>query len=298
MRSKKLGLRYLSHPDLEVVDPEHDERFNEVWPHYHQLMARRGVTPDVAKAMVRKHNTIIGALMIELGYGDAMICGVNASFNNQVDYIRDITGSSLKSGTMAAMNVIFSSDYTLFLCDTHINEDPTAEQIAEIALMAAEKVKRFGMVPKIALVSHSNFGNRRTASSIKMAKAREILAEIAPDLEMDGEMHADAALSEKIRKSSLPSSSLSGQANVLVMPNLDAGNITYNLLKMTSGGIVLGPVLLGTNKAIHVLTTSTTTRRIINMATLAAADAQGETRVPEGLIESKIQSAVKKTDSE
>lgn len=298
MRSKKLGLRYLSHPDLEVVDPEHDERFNEVWPHYHKLMARRGVTPDVAKAMVRKHNTIIGALMIELGYGDAMICGVNASFNNQVDYIRDITGSSLKSGTMAAMNVIFSSDYTLFLCDTHINEDPTAEQIAEIALMAAEKVKRFGMVPKIALVSHSNFGNRRTASSIKMAKAREILAEIAPDLEMDGEMHADAALSEKIRKSSLPSSSLSGQANVLVMPNLDAGNITYNLLKMTSGGIVLGPVLLGTNKAIHVLTTSTTTRRIINMATLAAADAQGETRVPEGLIESKIQSAVKKTDSE
>lgn len=298
MRSKKLGLRYLSHPDLEVVDPEHDERFNEVWPHYHQLMARRGVTPDVAKAMVRKHNTIIGALMIELGYGDAMICGVNASFNNQVDYIRDITGSSLKSGTMAAMNVIFSSDYTLFLCDTYINEDPTAEQIAEIALMAAEKVKRFGMVPKIALVSHSNFGNRRTASSIKMAKAREILAEIAPDLEMDGEMHADAALSEKIRKSSLPSSSLSGQANVLVMPNLDAGNITYNLLKMTSGGIVLGPVLLGTNKAIHVLTTSTTTRRIINMATLAAADAQGETRVPEGLIESKIQSAVKKTDSE
>ncbi|OFV49436.1 NADP-dependent malic enzyme [Oligella urethralis] len=298
MRSKKLGLRYLSHPDLEVVDPEHDERFNEVWPHYHQLMARRGVTPDVAKAMVRKHNTIIGALMIELGYGDAMICGVNASFNNQVDYIRDITGSSLKSGTMAAMNVIFSSDYTLFLCDTHINEDPTAEQIAEIALMAAEKVKRFGMVPKIALVSHSNFGNRRTASSIKMAKAREILAEIAPDLEMDGEMHADAALSEKIRKSSLPSSSLSGQANVLVMPNLDAGNITYNLLKMTSGGIVLGPVLLGTNKAIHVLTTSTTTRRIINMATLAAADAQGETRVPEGLIESKIQSVAKKTDIE
>lgn len=298
MRSKKLGLRYLSHPDLEVVDPEHDERFNEVWPHYHQLMARRGVTPDVAKAMVRKHNTIIGALMIELGYGDAMICGVNSSFNNQVDYIRDITGSSLKSGTMAAMNVIFSSDYTLFLCDTHINEDPSAEQIAEIALMAAEKVKRFGMVPKVALVSHSNFGNRRSASSIKMAKAREILAEIAPDLEMDGEMHADAALSEKIRRSSLPSSSLSGKANVLVMPNLDAGNITYNLLKMTSGGIVLGPVLLGTNKAIHVLTTSTTTRRIINMATLAAADAQGETRVPEGLIESKIQSAVKKIETE
>ncbi|WP_432786795.1 NADP-dependent malic enzyme [Oligella sp. MSHR50489EDL] len=298
MRSKKLGLRYLSHPDLEVVDPEHDERFNEVWPHYHQQMARRGVTPDVAKAMVRKHNTIIGALMIELGYGDAMICGVNSSFNNQVDYIRDITGSLLKSGTMAAMNVIFSSDYTLFLCDTHINEDPSAEQIAEIALMAAEKVKRFGMVPKVALVSHSNFGNRHSASAIKMAKAREILAEIAPDLEMDGEMHADAALSEKIRRSSLPSSSLSGKANVLVMPNLDAGNITYNLLKMTSGGIVLGPVLLGTNKAIHVLTTSTTTRRIINMATLAAADAQGETRVPEGLIESKIQSAVKKIETE
>ncbi|MDO5667471.1 MAG: NADP-dependent malic enzyme [Alcaligenaceae bacterium] len=298
MRSKKLGLRYLNHPDLEIVDPEHDDRFNEVWPRYHQLLARQGVTPNVAKAMVRKHNTVIGALMIDMDYADAMICGVNSGFSNQVNFIRDIAGSSLKSGTMAAMNVIFSPDYTLFLCDTHINEDPTAEQIAEIALMAAEKVKRFGMVPKVALVSHSNFGNRRTTSSIKMAKAREILAEIAPDLEMDGEMHADAALSESIRKSSLPSSTLSGKANVLVMPNLDAGNITYNLLKMTSGGIVLGPVLLGTNKAIHVLTTSTTTRRIINMATLAAADAQGETKVPEGLVESKMQSASKKTDTE
>lgn len=298
MRTTKLGLRYLNHPDLEIVDPERDDRFNEVWPRYHQLLDRRGATPNVAKAMVRKHNTVIGALMIDMNYADAMICGVNSGFSNQVNFIRDITGSSLKSGTMAAMNVIFSPDYTLFLCDTHINEDPTAEQIAEIALMAAEKVKRFGMVPKVALVSHSNFGNHRTASSIKMAKAREILAEIAPDLEMDGEMHADAALSETIRKSSLPSSTLSGKANVLVMPNLDAGNITYNLLKMTSGGIVLGPVLLGTNKAIHVLTTSTTTRRIINMATLAAADAQGETRVPEGVIESKMQGAGKKSETE
>ena len=292
MRLNKLGLRYLSHPDIEIVDPEHDDRFNEVWPLYHKLLARKGVTPAVAKSLVRKHNTVIGALMIEVGFADAMICGVNTGFNRQVNFIRDITGTSLKSGTMAAMNVIFSPDYTFFLCDTHINEDPTAEQIAEIALMAAEKVKRFGMVPKVALVSHSNFGDRQTASSLKMAKAREILAEIAPDLEMDGEMHADAALSEKIRKTALPDSTLSGKANVLVMPNLDAGNITYNLLKMTSGGIVLGPVLLGTNKAIHVLTTSTTTRRIINMATLAAADAQGETRVPEGLVESKIQCAI------
>lgn len=296
MRTNKLGLRYLSHPDLEIVDPEQDDRFNQVWPRYHELLARRGATPNVAKAMVRKHNTIIGALMLDLDYADAMICGVSTNFNNQVNFIRDINGTSLKSGTMAAMNVIFTPDYTLFLCDTHINENPSAEQIAEIALMAAEKVKRFGMVPKVALVSHSNFGNHRTASALKMAKAREILAEIAPDLEVDGEMHADAALSETIRHDALPSSTLSGKANVLVMPNLDAGNITYNLLKMTSGGIVLGPVLLGANKATHVLTTSTTTRRIINMATLAAADAQGETRVPEGLVESKMLSASKKED--
>ena len=164
--------------------------------------------------------------------------------------------------------------------------------------MAAEKVKRFGMVPKVALVSHSNFGNHRTASSTKMAKARAILANIAPDLEVDGEMHADAALSESIRHNALPSSTLSGRANVLVMPNLDAGNITYNLLKMTSGGVVLGPVLLGSTKPIHVLTTSTTTRRIINMATLAAADAQGETKVPEGLVDSKLQSKKSEDSSE
>lgn len=297
MRLNKLGLRYLNHNDLEIVDPEKDDRFNDVWPLYHQQLARRGVTPDVAKAMVRKHNTIIGALMIELDFADAMVCGVGTNFDNQVNYIRDINGSTLNSGTMAAMNVIFSPDHTLFLCDTHINENPTAQQIAEIALMAAEKVKRFGMVPKVALVSHSNFGNHQSASSIKMAKAREILAAIAPDLEVDGEMHADAALSESIRHKALPSSSLTGKANVLVMPNLDAGNITYNLLKMTSGGIVLGPILLGASKAVHVLTTSTTTRRIINMATLAAADAQGETRVPEGVVESKFKSAAKKIEA-
>lgn len=298
MRTKKLGLRYLNNPDLEIVDPEQDARFNEVWQHLHNQLARQGVTPNAAKELVRKHNTIIGALMIELGYADAMICGVTTDFDQQVDFIRDITGSTLKSGTMAAMNVIFSPEHTLFLCDTHINEDPTAEQIAEIALMAAEKVKRFGMVPKVALVSHSNFGNHRTASSLKMAKAREILAEIAPDLEVDGEMHADAALSERIRYSALPSSTLSGKANVLVMPNLDAGNITYNLLKMTSGGVVLGPVLLGSKKPIHVLTTSTTTRRIINMATLAAADAQGETRIEQGVIESKLESTSKNADTD
>ncbi len=291
MRTKKLGLRYLNNPDLEIVDPEQDARFNEVWQHLHNLLARQGVTPNAAKELVRKHNTIIGALMIELDYADAMICGVTTDFDQQVDFIRDITGSTLKSGTMGAMNVIFSPEHTLFLCDTHINENPNAEQIAEIALMAAEKVKRFGMVPKVALVSHSNFGNHRTASSLKMAKAREILAEIAPDLEVDGEMHADAALSERIRYNALPSSTLSGKANLLVMPNLDAGNIAYNLLKMTSNGIVLGPVLLGCKKPIHVLTTSTTTRRIINMATLAAADAQGETRIQQGVLESKFESA-------
>lgn len=288
MRCQKLGLRYLGHPDLEVVNPDSDPRFNEVWSLFHERLARQGVTPETAKSMVRKHNTIIGSLMLELDYGDAMICGVNTSFNRQLRFLRDINGASLKSGTMAAMNVIFTPDYTLFLCDTHINEDPTAEQIAEIAVMAAEKVKRFGITPKVALVSHSNFGDRQTASSLKMAKARSILAEMAPDLEMDGEMHADAALSQSIRQQLLPASTLKGRANVLVMPHLDSGNITYNLLKMTSGGIVLGPILLGCSKPVHILTTSTTTRRIINMATVAAADAAGETNLPDDMIESKV----------
>jgi len=273
MRVKKLGLRLAAGTNVEIVNPEDDERFNETWTAYYKLKGRDGITPNVAKAMVRKHNTLIGVLLIERGDADAMICGVGSRFDNQLKYVSEVIG--LKEGvtTYAAMNVLILPDQTLFICDTHVNEDPTDEQIADITIQAADEMIRFGIQPKIALLSHSNFGSRPSDSSRKMASARSLIAERRPDLEVDGEMHADAALSERIRLDAYPDSTLSGRANLLIMPNLDTGNITYNMLKMTgSHGIAMGPILLGAAKPVHILTTSTTTRRIVNMTALAVVD--------------------------
>lgn len=226
---------------MEVVNPEDDERFNETWTAYYKLKGRDGVTPNVAKAMVRKHNTLIGVLLMDRGDADAMICGVGSRFDNQLKYVSEVIG--LKEGvtTYAAMNVLILPDQTLFICDTHVNEDPTDEQVADITIQAADEMIRFGIQPKIALLSHSNFGSRPSDSSRKMASARRLIAQRRPDLEVDGEMHADAALSERIRLDAYPDSTLAGRANLLIMPNLDTGNITYNMLKMTgSHGIAMG----------------------------------------------------------
>ncbi|MDS1142144.1 NADP-dependent malic enzyme [Pusillimonas sp. SM2304] len=277
MRIKKFGLRLAIGKDVEVVDPEDDSRFNETWSAYYKLKGRDGVTPEIAKAMVRKHNSLIGVMLLQRGDADAMICGVTSRFDNQLRYVDEVIG--LKSGakTYAAMNVLMLPTQTLFICDTHVNEDPTAEQIADMTIQAAQEVHRFGVVPKVALLSHSNFGSRSSASSRKMAEARRIIAERAPDLEVDGEMHADSALSEKIRLKSFPDSTLKGPANLLITPNLDTGNITYNMLKMTgSNGVTMGPVLLGAARPVHILTTSSTVRRIVNMTALAVVDAQQE----------------------
>lgn len=277
MRIQKFGLRLTAGKDFEVVDPEDDARFNETWTGYYKLKGRDGVTPDIAKAMVRKHNSLIGVMLLQRGDADAMICGVSSRFDNQLRYVDEVIG--LKSGvkTYAAMNVLMLPTQTLFICDTHVNEDPTAEQIADMTIQAAQEVLRFGVVPKVALLSHSNFGSRPSASSRKMAEAREILAQRAPDLEVDGEMHADSALSEKIRLKAFPDSTLKGPANLLITPNLDTGNITYNMLKMTgSNGVTMGPVLLGAARPVHILTTSSTVRRIVNMTALAVVDAQQE----------------------
>ncbi|ETF00479.1 malic enzyme [Advenella kashmirensis W13003] len=273
MRVKKLGLRLAAGTNMEIVNPEDDERFNETWTAYYKLKGRDGITPNVAKAMVRKHNTLIGVLLIDRGDADAMICGVGSRFDNQLKYVSEVIG--LKEGvtTYAAMNVLILPDQTLFICDTHVNEDPSDEQIADITIQAADEMIRFGIQPKIALLSHSNFGSRPSDSSRKMASARRLIAQRRPDLEVDGEMHADAALSERIRLDAYPDSTLSGRANLLIMPNLDTGNITYNMLKMTgSHGIAMGPILLGAAKPVHILTTSTTTRRIVNMTALAVVD--------------------------
>ena len=277
MRIRKFGLRLQPGVDFEIVNPEADDRFNETWQAYYKLRARHGVTPDIAKSMIRKHNTLIGAMLLQRGDVDALLCGVSSKYDNQLRYVQEVIG--LKSGarTLAAMNVLTLPTQTLFICDTHVNEDPTAEEIADMTIQAAEEMKRFGVVPKVALLSHSNFGSRPTASSLKMAEARRLLAERAPELEVDGEMHADAALSETIRMRAHPDTTLRGPANLMILPNLDAGNITYNMLKMTgSNGVAMGPILLGAARPVHILTTSSTVRRIVNMTALAVVDAQQE----------------------
>ncbi len=277
MRIKKFGLRLVPGQNIEIVDPENDSRFNETWNAYYKLRGREGVTPDIAKAMVRKHNSLIGVMLLQRGDADAMICGVASRFDNQLRYVQEVIGLKAGAQTYAAMNVLMLPTQTLFICDTHVNEDPTAEQIADMTIQAADEVRRFGIVPKVALLSHSNFGSRPTASSTKMAQARRIIQERAPDLEVDGEMHADSALSEKIRAKAFPDTTLSGAANLLITPNLDTGNITYNMLKMTgSNGVAMGPVLLGAARPVHILTTSSTVRRIVNMTALAVVDAQQE----------------------
>src|SRR5690606_22183214 len=277
MRIKKFGLRLTPGQNIEIVNPEDDERFNETWNGYYKLQGRNGVTPDIAKAMVRKHNSLIGVMLLQRGDADALLCGAASRYDNQLRYVDEVIGLREGAQTYAAMNVLMLPDQTLFICDTHVNENPTAEQIADMTIQAAAEVLRFGVVPKIALLSHSNFGSRVTESSKKMARARQIIAERAPQLEVDGELHADAALSEKIRLKAYPDSTLKGPANLLITPNLDTGNITYNMLKMTgSNGVAMGPVLLGAARPVHILTTSATVRRIVNMTALAVVDAQQE----------------------
>ncbi|NDY82642.1 NADP-dependent malic enzyme [Orrella sp. NBD-18] len=277
MRVKKMGLRLEAGRNIEIVDPEDDVRFTESWTEYYKLKGREGVTPTIAKAMVRKHNTLIGVLLLKRGDGDALLCGISSRFDNQLNYVEDVIGLKPGASTFAAMNVLMLTDQTLFICDTHVNEDPTAEQVADMTIQAAQEMRRFGIVPKVALVSHSNFGSRPTQSSRKMAQARQLISERAPTLEVDGEMHADSALSESIRMASYPDSTLKGSANLLIAPNLDTGNVTYNLLKMTgSNGVAMGPVLLGAARPVHILTTSATVRRVINMTALAVVNAQME----------------------
>lgn len=277
MRIKKYGLRLTVGQDIEIVNPEDDERFNETWTAYYKLQGRNGVTPDIAKAMVRKHNSLIAVMLLQRGDADAMICGVASRFDNQLKYVQEVIGLKPGAQTYAAMNVLMLPTQTLFICDTHVNENPSAEQIADMTIQAADEILRFGVIPKVALLSHSNFGSRSTASSRKMAEARQLISERTPTLEVDGEMHADSALSEKIRLKSFPDSTLKGPANLLIMPNLDTGNITYNMLKMTgSNGVAMGPVLLGAARPVHILTTSSTVRRIVNMTALAVVDAQQE----------------------
>ena len=273
-RIKRYGLRVAAGEDFEIVNPESDTRYREVWSEYHKIMGRQGVTPDVARARVRQYSTLIGAMLLRRGEGDAMLCGTFGTHDEHLRHVDEVIGRGAGQRIFAAMNVLLLPGRSLFICDTYVNENPDAEEIAEMTLMAAEGVRRFGLTPKVALLSHSNFGSSRSESARKMAHARQLLEARAPGLEVDGEMQGDAALSEDIRNKAYPDARLRGEANLLVMPNLDAANIAFNLLKITGGeGITIGPILLGCARPVHVLTPSATVRRIVNMTALASVDA-------------------------
>jgi malate dehydrogenase (oxaloacetate-decarboxylating)(NADP+) len=271
-RIHRLGLRIQAGQHFEVVNPENDPRYRAYWMEYHRLMQRSGVTQELAKTEMRLSHTLIGAMLIRMGDADAMLCGTISRPQHHLHYISEVTGLRPGASVFAAMNILRLPNRTLFVCDTHVNFDPTAEQVAEITMLAAEEVRRFGITPKVALLSHSNFGSFDNASAHKMGVARELLEHRAPNLEVEGEMHGDVALSEELRTRLFPNSRLKGEANLLIMPNLDAANIAFNLLKMVAGeGATIGPVLLGAAKSVHILTSTATVRRIVNMSALAVA---------------------------
>ena len=273
-RIERAGLRMKAERDFDLVNPEDDPRYRQYWEAYHRLLAREGVTPDVAKAVMRRSNTAIGAMMVKLGDADAMLCGLVGRYDAHLEHVEAIVGRRADAPCLAAMNALMLDKHTLFIADTFVNEDPSAEQLAGIAKMAAEEVRRFGLPPKVAFLSHSLFGSSRRPSARKMREACERFRELAPDIEADGEMHGDAALNEEIRGRFLMDSRLTGTANVLILPNLDAANILFNVLKVTGGqGVTVGPVLLGANAPVHILTPSSTMRRVVNMTALAVADA-------------------------
>ena len=269
-RIKKLGLRIRANEHFELVDPESDPRYQEYWSEYHKLMQLKGVTSDRAETDIRRHNTLIASMLVRMNAADAMLCGTASLPHKHLRYIDEVIGHHPNANVYAAMNILILPKHTLFICDTHVNVDPTAEQIAEMTLLAVEEVRRFGLTPKVALLSHSNFGSHDNASAIKMNKAHELLEALSPELEIDGEMHGDTALSEKLRMEIFPEAHLKGAANLLIMPNLDAANIAYNLLKVTAGdGITIGSILLGANNSVHILTATATVRRLVNMSALA-----------------------------
>ena len=278
-RIEQFGLRLKPGTDFEVVNPESDKRYRDYWMAYHKLTERKGVTPQFAKVEMRRRFTLIGAMMIHLGDADGMICGTFGSNDQHLQYIDQIIGKRPGANVYAAMNGLILQNRQVFIVDTHVNLDPSADEIAEITVMAADELRRFGIAPKVALLSHSNFGSSAGVSAVKMRDALALIQTRAPELEVDGEMHGDSALDASVRKSLFPNSRLTGEANLLVMPNMDAANIAYNLLKTTAGGgIAIGPVLLGAARAAHILTPSATVRRIVNMTALAVVDAQSHGR--------------------
>jgi len=273
-RIEKFGLRMRPDVDFETINPEYDERYREYWQEYLSMTRRKGVTEQYAKLEMRRRHTLIGSMMIHKGNADGMICGTFGTVPLHLHYIDQVLGKREGVNVYAAMNALILPDRQVVIVDTHVNENPTAEQLAEITILAAEEMRRFGLEARAALLSHSNFGTSNSESARKMRAALSIIRERAPDLEVDGEMHGDVALDPALLKSMMPDSPLKRDANLLVLPNIDAANISYNLLKTAAGnGIAIGPILLGCSKPVHVLTPSATVRRIVNMTALCVMDA-------------------------
>jgi malate dehydrogenase (oxaloacetate-decarboxylating)(NADP+) len=277
MRVRRAGLRLKLGRDVAVVDPEDDPRYRDYWEDYHRLLGREGITPEMAKAAVRRSNTLIGTMMVRRGDADALLAGLVGRFDHHLDHVRGVIGLRPGATGFATMNALMLPSRTLFITDTFVNDEPSAQQLAEIAGMAVEELRRFGIPPKVAFVSHSMFGSSTRASAKRMRQAAELFKSMAPDVECEGEVHGDAALSPEIRERFLPGNALSGEANLLVLPNLDAANILFNVLKITGGhGVTVGPVLLGAARPVHILTPSATVRRVVNMTALAVADAAAD----------------------
>ncbi|MBP7502616.1 MAG: NADP-dependent malic enzyme [Aquabacterium sp.] len=271
-RIERAGLRLAPGVNCEIVNPAKDERFKQYYETYHKIKARDGISPDLAKVVVRRSNSLIATLLVKMGDADGMICGVIGRYDFHLEHIRDVIGVREGAHGLAALNALILDNHNLFIADTFVNEDPTAEQLADIAAMAVEEVQRFGLPPRVAFLSHSMFGSSSRPSARKMREARDLFVARMPHIPADGEMQGDAALSEAVRNKLLPGSTLDGSANILICPNLDAANILFNVLKMTGGnGITVGPILLGAAAPVHILNPSATVRRIVNMTAVAVA---------------------------
>jgi len=274
MRIERAGLRIKPGEDFELVNPDSDPRFKEYWQVFHRLTERRGVTPDSAKAIVRTRSTIIAAIMVHRSEADAMICGVVGRYNKKLTYVTEVLGMQPGCQTLGALSAMASENETLFVCDTHVNPDPSAEQLAELTLMAADKVRMFGITPRVALVSHSSFGSHVNPQASKMRRVFELVRSMAPELEIEGEMRADAALMPEIRNRVFPNSRLKSSANLLIMPDQDAAHIAFSMARVVAKGVTIGPMLMGVGRPAHVLTPSATVRRVVNMTAIAVVDAQ------------------------
>jgi malate dehydrogenase (oxaloacetate-decarboxylating)(NADP+) len=281
-RIARFGLSLVPGRDFDLVNPEDDPRYQTYVQAFIEVAGRRGVTPDAARTIVRTNATVIAALALRLGEADAMLCGVEGGYMRHLHTIRDVIGLAPGVSDFAALSLVISAKGVYFIADTQVRPDPTAEEIAETAVLAAAHVRRFGIVPKIALLSHSDFGSYDTPSARKMRRATELLAARHPELEADGEMRGDTALDPAVRALVLPQSRLGGEANVLIMPNLDAANIAYQMIKGIAGALPVGPILMGTARPAHILNASVTARGVVNMTAVAVAEAEARSTAAPG----------------